>query len=211
MNYGRNQQLPLCIPGFERVQRYWDPTKNTCVAKLNPGDFYVTIHDEAISTVLGSCIAACIRDVGLNIGGMNHFMLPLKGSIHDKNSLVADALRYGNWAMEYLINEILKAGGRRRNLEVKIFGGSNVVEGLTSGIGVKNISFALDYLFDENLPVKAKDVGGNEARNVIYYPKTGKAQVKYVKDLKAAGITKQESDYFQSINKTQIDGDIELF
>src|SRR5687767_3956313 len=113
------------LPGFEHIKRKWDEKYRLYVADIKPGEFYVTnSQNEMIGTILGSCISACIRDKKAGVGGMNHFMLPLKGSVYEQKftpSLLADASRYGNWAMEYLINEILKYGGARRNLEVKIF------------------------------------------------------------------------------------------
>lgn len=202
--------LAPALSGFEQILRFWDPKRNITMAKIQPGEFYVTWHDEAIVTVLGSCIAVCIRDVDLGIGGMNHFMLPIKGSVYDKSLVASDAARYGNWAMEYLINQILKAGGRRRVLEAKVFGGGNVFPGLSSMVSDQNINFALEYVYNENLTLKAKDIGGNLGRIVMYYPKTGLVKVKYLDKIRDYGVYEKEQQYIKSIDKN-LSGDIELF
>lgn len=205
-------QIPLALAGFEKIRRFWDSKRNISMAKIQPGELYVTTHDEAIATVLGSCISACIRDVDLGVGGMNHFMLPVKGSVHDKDLITTDAGRYGHWAMENLINHILKAGGRRRVLEVKIFGGGNVLRSVSSTISDQNIKFVIDYLYNENLAIKAKDVGGNTGRIVIYYPKTGRALVKQLDDISQYHVAEKEYQYLQKIDNNLNHGsDIELF
>src|SRR5215471_8826261 len=107
---------PRPLPGFEHISRYWDPVHHTYAAKLLPGEYYVTVEDEMIVTVLGSCVSACIRDPIRGIGGMNHFMLPAsQQNVADKwqYGRMDEAARYGNYAMELLINTILKHGGNR--------------------------------------------------------------------------------------------------
>ena len=108
---------------------YYDRTFDRDAAKILPGEYYFTCKDMLIVTVLGSCVAACIRDRVTGIGGMNHFMLPAGG---DPDSPVSASMRYGTYAMEVLINELLKSGARRENLEAKVFGGGNVLAGFTS-------------------------------------------------------------------------------
>ena len=118
--------LPKAIAGFESINRYWDTTNNIYAAKILPGEFYVTMTGELITTVLGSCVSACVRDTATGIGGMNHFMLPADisrtGKTWNKTPVNAQT-RYGNIAMERLINVILAGGGKRQNLEIKLFGG----------------------------------------------------------------------------------------
>ncbi|MBS0290209.1 MAG: chemoreceptor glutamine deamidase CheD [Proteobacteria bacterium] len=204
--------LPATLPGFEKIHRFWDYSKNMPVVKLQPGEFYVTTNEEAIITILGSCVCACVRDVDLGVGGMNHFMLPSKGSLHQKLIVNSDDARYGNWAMEFLINQILNAGGRRRLLEVKIFGGANVFQSLSSNIGDRNIQFIEEYLENERLAIKAKDLGGFAARIIVYFPKTGKVQLKYLDEPKKYEIVEKERKYLKQIDKTlSDDGNIELF
>ncbi len=212
MSPDQSHNLPSVLPGFEKVQRYWDPTREISMAKILPGEFYVTTQHEAIATVLGSCVSACIRDTDLGIGGMNHFMLPIKGSIYDQDSVNSEAARYGNWAMEFLINQILKSGGRRRMLEIKVFGGSNVLPSLPSMVSEDNIRFIMNYVYNENLNIRAKDVGGHLGRMVVYYPKTGLVQVKDLNDIRKYKIPEIENQYMKSIgDKISKSGDIELF
>src|ERR1700693_3574707 len=100
---------------------YFDRTFDCDAAKILPGEYFFTHKDMMIVTVLGSCVSACIRDRVSGIGGMNHFMLPDGGGEND--SPVSASMRYGSYAMEVLINDVLKAGARRENLEAKVFGG----------------------------------------------------------------------------------------
>ena len=200
---------------FEHIKRYVDKQRNIVVAKILPGEFYVTKHEEAISTVLGSCISACIWDDMMRIGGMNHFMLPVKGDgvgsfgWQNDNSYTC---RYGLWAMEYLINEILKHGGHRRNLKVKLFGGGNVIANMSSDVGGRNIQFAQEYVENEGLTVIGSDVGGNLPRKILFYPTTGKVLVKKLHSTHNDTIQRRESQYINSLDKPVDSGnDIELF
>ena len=132
MKSGSTASQPDVSIGFAWQSRAWDPSLNCWAAKIQPGEFYITSHHEAISTVLGSCISACIRDPRLGLGGMNHFMLPEdttdgKSSWLDKATGLAT--RYGSYAMETLINALLKMGASRSRLEVKLFGGGHVLNG----------------------------------------------------------------------------------
>src|SRR5258707_527353 len=165
-------QLPAVAPGFEHVRRYWDPGCDRWSAKILPGEYFVTRSDEAITTVLGSCIAACIRDPATRIGGMNHFMLPEDGS-PGKSSWIDGpgglATRYGSYAMESLINELMKLGARRDRLEVKLFGGGRILSSMTD-VGQKNIAFARDFLKVEGFKIAAEDLGGARPPRGIYLP-----------------------------------------
>jgi len=115
------QSFPPCVlPGYEHIIRYWDAHNHHSVAKILPGEYYVTCHDEILMTVVGSCVSACIRDCVSGIGGMNHFMLPFMFS--DNWELPCTASRYGRFAMDCLISDILKYGGLWKNLEVKLLG-----------------------------------------------------------------------------------------
>ena len=140
-------------------------------AKVLPGEYFVAQEDLVIMTVLGSCIAACIWDSRLRIGGMNHFMLPEGG---------ADACgRYGSYAMELLINEMIKKGSTRDYMQAKVFGGGAVIAGFTTmNVGERNTKFVIDYLATERIPVVSKDVLDIYPRKVVFFPVTGKAMVK---------------------------------
>lgn len=140
--------------------------------KVLPGEYFVSGDDLIIMTVLGSCISACIWDPKIRAGGMNHFMLP------DGDS--ADGFgRYGSYAMELLINEMLKKGARRETMQAKVFGGAQVMAGFTSmNVGERNTKFVLDYLATERIPVVSQDVLDIHPRKVCFFPVTGKALVK---------------------------------
>ena len=143
--------------------------KNEAV-KILPGEYFVYHEDILIMTTLGSCIAACLWDQKAGIGGMNHFMLP-EGD--------ADSGRYGSYAMELLINEMMKHGATRQTLEAKVFGGGQVIDGMTSmNIGERNTAFVVDYLKTERIPIMSKDVLGPYPRKVCFFPASGKAMVK---------------------------------
>lgn len=196
-------------PGFEHIKRYWDPSRKVHVAKLLPGEYYLSMHGEMITTVLGSCISACIRDRKLGIGGMNHFMLPSSAHLDDWGGSSSSA-RYGSYAMEKLINEILKAGGRRENLEVKAFGGGRIVSGLTD-VGRKNIAFLHEFLQVEGLVLSAEDMGSLYPRKVNFFPDSGRAQIKKLRSIHNDTIVQRESRYLEQLVEAPVQGNVELF
>jgi len=205
-------RLSLPLPGFENIKRGWNSSYETVAARLLPGEYFVTLHDEAVYTTLGSCISACIRDRVSGIGGMNHFMLPISSNT-DSSWKAADnsaSTRYGNFAMEHLINDILKNGGKRQNLEAKIFGGGRIIANMTD-VGLRNIAFARDYLQTEGLKVTSEDVGDTFPRMVVYFPATGKVRVKRLRSLHANTIVEMETRYLNTIEQKPVSGDIELF
>jgi chemotaxis protein CheD len=206
-------QLPAVAAGFEHVKRYWDPGCDRWSAKILPGEYFVTRSDEAITTVLGSCIAACIRDPTTRIGGMNHFMLPEDGS-PGKSSWIEGpgglATRYGSYAMESLINELMKLGARRDRLEVKLFGGGRILSSMTD-VGRKNIAFARDFLKVEGFKILAEDVGDVYPRRVIYFPATGVVMLKRLRALDVSVIAQRESIYLTRLAAKPAGDDVELF
>ena len=206
-------QLPAVAAGFEHVKRYWDPGCDRWSAKILPGEYFVTRSDEAITTVLGSCIAACIRDPATRIGGMNHFMLPEDGS-PGKSSWIDGpgglATRYGSYAMESLINELMKLGARRDRLEVKLFGGGRILSSMTD-VGQKNIAFARDFLKVEGFKIAAEDVGDVCPRRVIYFPATGVVMLKRLRALDVSAIAQRESIYLTRLATKPAGDDVELF
>ena len=202
--------MSQALLGFENINRYWDKYHGKYVAKILPGECYVTTNDELVATVLGSCVSACIRDKVFGIGGMNHFMLPASEGSSRRGSWLSEANRYGNFAMEHLINEILKNGGERNNLEIKLFGGGKVV-GNMSDVGKRNIDFVLDYLNTESLAVIAQDLGDVFPRKVIYFPMTGRVKMKKLKSMHNDTIVKREVDYQDALKQQPVSGDVELF
>lgn len=202
---------PLVLPGFEHVRRNWNTTYEAYAARLLPGEYYVTVNNEGVYTTLGSCISACIRDRVSGIGGMNHFMLPAAADSDGwRSTSLSAATRYGNFAMEHLINVILKNGGRRENLEVKLFGGGRILANMTD-VGMRNIAFARDYIATEGLRVTAEDVGDVYPRMVVYFPATGKVRVKRLRSLHNNVIAEEETRYLSTIENKPVGGEIELF
>jgi chemotaxis protein CheD len=210
-NSGQVGRAP--VPGFDTINRYWDQESRKVTAKLLPGDYYVTTQDEMITTVLGSCVSACIRDVVSGIGGMNHFMLPETTTSRlnaEDEAVVGAALRYGNYAMEHLINTILQQGGKRKNLEVKLFGGGKIIATL-GDVGFRNIAFALDYVETEALNLVSHDLGDIYPRKVNFFPQTGRVRMKKIKDLHNETILLREKRYSSQIKDIPVESDIELF
>lgn len=204
--------LEPSLPGFENINRYWDKQHDIQAAKILPGEYYVTNYNELVTTVLGSCVSACIRDRVFGIGGMNHFMLPLSegkgwGGASDFTST---ATRFGNYAMEHMINDILKHGGHKKQLEAKIFGGGRMMDAQTD-IGRTNIDFVCSYLKTEGIPVLAQDVGDIYPRKVIYFPESGKVRVKKLKTMHNSTVLTRETQYRKEIVEQPVQTDIELF
>ncbi|OZI47523.1 chemotaxis protein CheD [Bordetella genomosp. 5] len=158
------------------TRHYFDSAFSSPAVKVLPNEYYVTSgEDIMISTVLGSCVAACVRDPHNGIGGMNHFMLP-EG---DASSPASATMRYGAFAMEVLINELLKAGAVRERLEAKVFGGGAVLSAMQQmNIGERNAQFVLSYLKTEGIPVRAQDLGDIHARRIHYFPRDGRVMVR---------------------------------
>ncbi|MEI6003334.1 chemoreceptor glutamine deamidase CheD [Paraburkholderia bengalensis] len=159
--------------------------------KLLPNEFYTTSEDMVLVTVLGSCVAACIQDRTAGIGGMNHFMLPDDGA--DVAQAASDSMRYGAYAMEVLINELIKAGGRRERFEAKVFGGAAVLAGMTTmNIGDRNSAFVRRYLALEKIRIVAEDLEGTHPRKVAFMPRTGQVMVKKLRLQQEAGVAERE-------------------
>lgn len=208
-----SKPLPPALAGFEAIKRYWDRSNEVVAAKILPGEYYVTTQNEMVTTVLGSCVSACIRDRVFGIGGMNHFMLPVDTTGEGwsgAKDLLSSATRYGNYAMEHMINDILKNGGHRKNLEAKVFGGGQIIATMTD-VGRKNIDFVLGYLEQEGLKIASQDLGDIYPRKVNYFPATGRVRVKKLRHLHNETIIRREQDYRHELEEKPVEGDIELF
>lgn len=209
----QTQPMPPCLPGFERINRFWDRRQNVFVAKILPGEFYVSRQPEMIATTLGSCVSACLWDDKFGIGGMNHFMLPLTDiAAHEVTwgNLPSDATRYGNYAMEHLINELLKNGGNRRYLRAKVFGGGRVLKQV-SDVGDRNADFVIEYLQLERIPIISYDLRDNYPRKVLFDPRSGRALMKKLRVMHNDTILAREANYRSTITDKPVEGDIELF
>jgi chemotaxis protein CheD len=188
---------------------YFDRTFDCQAAKILPGEYYFTNKDMLIVTVLGSCVSACIRDRVTGLGGMNHFMLPDGGG---DGSPVSASARYGTYAMEILINDLLKAGARRENLEAKVFGGGAVLKGFTAiNVGERNAAFVLNFLKVEKIRVMAEDLNDIYPRKVYFFPRTGKVLVKKLMQSHNDTLVKREIEYASRLKVAPVGGDIDLF
>ena len=186
---------------------YWDDRFKRQTVKILPGEYYVSNGKEMIITILGSCVSACIQDEVTKIGGMNHFMLPM-----DKKKSIdvisdTDAARYGNVAMERLVNDIIKLGGSRQNMKAKIFGGGRITNTSTD-IGAGNIKFVRDYLNIEGIDILSEDVGNVFPRKVYYIPETNDVFVKRIRRINSLTIVDRESKYISSLDKTETESQV---
>jgi chemotaxis protein CheD len=196
-------------PDGAASRRFYDAATSTWMVKIFPGEFYVTRKsDEVLLTVLGSCVSACIRDPIAGVGGMNHFMLPQHESGVWGNDL--RSTRFGNFAMEKLINELIKAGSARERMEIKVFGGGNVIDS-SNAIGSGNAEFVLRYLEAEGLRCAAKDLGGTQPRRIHYFPTSGRVVRRLLGTSERYVIDREESDYQKKLLRRQPSGDIQLF
>ena len=209
INAREKPPIPDCLPGFEKINRYWDRRHSVVAAKILPGEYYVTEKDELITTVLGSCISVCVYDPKLGMGGMNHFMLPVnKGAATELNS---ESFRYGDVAMEKLINELMRNGAERSRLVFKAFGGGQIIRKMTN-IGDSNIAFLHKFLTLEGFKLRASDLGGPHPRKVNFYPASGKVMMKRLQHLHNDTIERRETQYERELCKEeQLSGDIDLF
>ena len=189
---------------------YFDRHFNCEAVKILPGEYFVTQRDLVIVTVLGSCVSVCLRDHVSGIGGMNHFMLP--GNNDGGISPISASARYGVYAMELLINHLLKLGARRNCFEAKVFGGGSVLRGMTANnIGDRNVEFVRDYLHTEHIPVVAEDLLDIYPRKVYYFPATGRVMVMKLRNLHNTTLLDREMEYSLRIKRTPVVGEIDLF
>lgn len=209
----KSRDWPRVLPGFDHISRIWDLKEDLCASKILPGEYYVTCHDEIITTVLGSCVSACVRDPKTGVGGMNHFMLP--GSTGKSMNKWAGedslATRFGIAAMENLINDVLKQGARKSDLELKFFGGGKIMAMDINNVGERNAQFAKQFAEAEGLLVLAEDLGGPYPRKVNYFPRTGRVMVRRLRALQKQTIARQDERYEATLSKKDTPGDIELF
>lgn len=190
------------------TMRYYDRLFQRTAVKLLPGEYYVTDEDVALVTVLGSCVSACLRDSDAGVGGMNHFMLP--GSEGD--NVAGASARYGNYAMELLVNDLLKRGAKRNRLEAKVFGGGQVLAGFsTNHVGARNVQFVRHYLEMERIFVAAEDLGDVYARKLCYLPRAGQAFVRRLESTLATDDLASESAYSKRLKQAPEQGEVELF
>src|SRR5919106_3457537 len=184
---------------YEHVKIMYESRFNRDMAMILPGEYYISNRPMIIYTVLGACVSACIRDPYQGISGMNHFMLP--ESCDALDDPLSQSARYGTFAMEVLINEILRHGGRHERLEVKLFGGGNMFGHTMADIGRTNVEFAKDYILREGLQLVGQDVGDAYPRKILYFTDTGRVLLKKITRLKNDTIAAREHAYKQSLRQ----------
>lgn len=202
------------------MNRYYDYHFKTEIVTIYPGEFYVSNEREVLSTVLGSCIAVCLYDLKNGVGGMNHFMLP--NSSKDFSNLItrdqrlnpqfmtSRILKYGINAMEVLISEMQKKGAKRENFRAKIFGGGNVLKGvsLKPTIGDRNIQFVKSFLKTEGIPLENESISKQYSRKIYFI--TGSSSI-FVKILPVSSTEREESAYQKTVLKSKPKPDITLY
>ena len=177
---------------FAHIRRMQDHRFPHEIAAILPGEFFVSAEPMIVYTVLGSCVSACIRDPLAGVGGMNHFMLP-----QPKNASTdswGESTRYGSYAMESLINDILKRGGVKRRLEVKLFGAGRIYDG-NIDVGARNAEWVLEYIKTEGLTACKTDLGDILPRKIYYFTESGRVLMKKIENVKNDTIATRERDY----------------
>jgi chemotaxis protein CheD len=184
---------------------FYDAHFSNVAVKVLPGEFFVHDEDILIMTTLGSCIAACLWDRDRRVGGINHFLLPEAGG-------GVDSGRYGAFAMDLLIGELVKRGATRSSMEAKVFGGGAVVSGMnTINVGERNTAFVLDYLRTERITVVSKDVEGIHPRKVCFLPASGKAMVKRLASANTEAMAAQDRAAASRAAPATAAGTVDLF
>ena len=197
-------QQPHGLPGQANLF-YFDSHFQCSAVKVLPGEHFVSGDDLLITTVLGSCIAACLWDAQQRVGGMNHFLLP------DSDAPEASG-RYGAHAMDLLISEMLKLGACREHLQAKIFGGAQVMHSFTTlNVGERNTRFVQDYLATERIPVVSEDVLDIYPRKVVFFPVTGKAMVKRLAHAHPEAAAQEARGNAASVVRATSGGSVDLF
>lgn len=198
--------LPQIGDYFNSPSRYYNQLDEKIIVNVHSGEYHVADSpEELMVTILGSCVAACVFDPFSKVAGMNHFLVP-------GNIMLDPSPRYGIFLMEYMINEVLKRGGIRSRLIVKIFGGASLMEGSSLEIGQQNIKFAQEYFANEGMEIAASDVGGNYARRIHFNANNGKVMLrKLSRNEDFDRVIKEEKNYSENISTTKNPGNIDLF
>lgn len=194
--------MPSLYGQHPEPNAYYDNHFNIDAVKILPGEYYATARPMLIVTVLGSCVAACIRDKTNGIGGMNHFMLPF---VSDVGESINTSARYGSYAMAVLINQLLEMGAQRKNLEAKLFGGGNLLNSFTvDKVGERNVTFVRNYLEKEGIPIIAEDLLQNYPRKIYFFPEQGTVKVKKLKRLHNNTIIEREQEHRKRLYNEEI-------
>ncbi len=184
----------------------WSELDQAPAVRINAGEWHVSVSGEVIITVLGSCVSACIADPARALAGMNHFMLP-GDAVADE---VSGPARWGAFAMEVVLNELLARGAERRRLVAKLFGGSELW-GAHHRVGTRNVEFARSYLSREGIQVVAEDVGGERPRRVHFRTREQIVRVKRLPALEIASVVASERRHVTALESGIPSGEMELF
>jgi chemotaxis protein CheD len=182
------------------------------VVEIFPGEYHATRSSRIISTVLGSCVSVALRDPANGISGMNHFMLP--GSLSGERIYLSRTGKYGMYAMELLINEMIKLGGRKACFTAKVFGGGKVLSALAGKAGSvseSNVTFALAYLQEEGIPIASSDVGGFSGRRILYFTEDARVLLKRLSKAEEKPVEEEELSYFSTLRKEDKKAEVTLF
>jgi chemotaxis protein CheD len=187
---------------------YFDREFGIDAIKILPGQYHAG-RKGAITTVLGSCVSTCLWDPGERIGGMNHFMLP--GDTASPGSPWAASARFGVYAMEVLINDMIRLGADRRRMVAKVFGGAQLLAGFDRlDVGAKNSEFVLDFLKVEGIRILAQDLLDVCPRKVHFFVDSGKVQVKRLSLTPSEPVQRREREYLKRL-AGKSGGEVELF
>jgi chemotaxis protein CheD len=188
--------------------RYFDREFQVDAVKILPGQYHAA-RTGAITTVLGSCVSTCLWDPVERVGGMNHFMLP--GDTASPGSPWAASARFGVYAMELVINEMIHQGADRRRLVAKVFGGAQLLAGFDRlDVGAKNSEFVLEFLRVEGIRVLAQDLLDVCPRKVHFFVDSGKVQVKRLSVAPSEPVQRREREYLRRLDGKG-GGDVEIF
>jgi chemotaxis protein CheD len=194
------------------MHKRFHPKLKRPMVVIQPGEYYVTKEDEVIATVLGSCVSVCLKDEKHHIGGMNHFMLP--GDFRIEDVFTSNSARYGMYAMEMVLGDLIKMGGDRSNLTAKIFGGGHVLQSVansSNSVPASNIAFVKAFMSMEGIPVIKTDLGGRHGRQVLFLPRMGKVFVKHLIPDADSALAVRERQYQSNLRRDIKDEDVTLF
>jgi chemotaxis protein CheD len=196
--------MSSAVPGAVANHHYFDRDIGSKAVKLLPSEYFVTTDDTVLTTVLGSCVAACILDTDNGVAGMNHFMLPDEGDGVARDQ--TESMRYGAFAMEVLIRELIRSGARRERLQAKVFGGAAVLANMTTlNIGDRNADFVLRFLKAERISIAAQDLRGQHARRVCFMPASGKAVVRKLRGQSdVLTVQRQEGELLRTLHAQRV-------
>ncbi|MBU3021170.1 chemoreceptor glutamine deamidase CheD [Aestuariibacter sp. A3R04] len=193
----------------QAANTYFDARFVRQAVKILPGEYFATSNDTLMVTVVGCCVSTCLMDLHNGVTGINHFLLP---SDKGAEGEFCEASRYGMYAMELLINQMLALGADKRHMQAKVFGGGNVVSGISiTNPGQINAEFVTTYLRRENIPLIASDLLEDYARKIYFFPDTGEVLVKRIRKYNNSTIMDRESAYRMKLRERPDEGIFELF